>query len=160
MKYLSKSAIISPDSIYRYELTRTWRENDRPPIVWIGLNPSTADANQDDPTIRRIVRFSYDWGYGSMVMLNLFAFRATDPKKLMLAADPMGPDNQSHIMRYAHGPNKMVMAWGNHGAIRNVGPLLIRRLTARPNIYCLQMTKAGHPRHPLYVAASTKPAPV
>ena len=96
MKIIKKSAILSDCRIYRYSLTRTWDVNKKY-VLFIGLNPSTADENYDDPTIRRCVDYAHRWGYGGLVMTNLFAFRATLPIDLKNAKFPIGKENNLWI---------------------------------------------------------------
>jgi hypothetical protein len=151
----SRTAILSLCGTYRYLLTRTWDAN-RSPACWVMLNPSTADATQDDPTIRRCVGFARDWGCGGIVVVNLFAFRATDPAALRTAPDPIGPDNDNHIRRAVTiGGATVVCAWGAHGTLLGRGRSvadLIRSLGVVPQ--CLGTTRDGQPRHPLYVPSA------
>jgi hypothetical protein len=155
--YVGSHAVISPDGLYRYLLTRCW-SHDGPVLFWVCLNPSTADAETDDPTVRRLVGFSKRWGYGGLALLNLFALRATNPKELERAADPVGPDNDRTILGCCtECPRaEVVLAWGAHGGLlmrdRQVLTLL-RSETAR--IYTLGRTKDGHPKHPLYLSNDT-----
>lgn len=148
-------AKFSPCRRYRYELWRTW-DDSAPCAVFIGLNPSTADETQDDPTIRRCMRFARDWGFGRLCMLNLFAIRETDPKKMMLAEDPVGKLNDATLNRMTVGARMVVAAWGVHGEHMNRGNAVRRMLTGR--LHHLGLTKAGHPKHPLYLKASTRPS--
>lgn len=143
--------MFSEDRIYRYQLRRDWDET-LPVVAFIGLNPSTADETQDDPTIRRCIGFAKAWGYGGLVMLNLFAFRATDPKVMRAASDPIGPDNNVHICAVAKEAEAVVAAWGTGGAHLN-RDFAVRRML-HGNIGSLGFTNKGHPRHPLYVPAS------
>lgn len=145
----------SPCRRYRYTLRHRWDElMPEASVMWIGLNPSTADENQLDPTLRRVRAFSAGWGFTSFVMTNLFAFRATDPRDMMEEQDPVGPENDRHLLETARRCSLVVAAWGVHGVhlerARQVG-----RLLAGPNLVCLGTTKDGHPRHPLYVAGDT-----
>ena len=111
---LDNGAELSDCGLYRYLLTRTWdAQCER--VVFIGLNPSTADATEDDPTIRRIIGFARSWGYGGVDMLNLFAFRATDPSDLKAAVDPVGPKNDRYLAEYTSRSHATVAAWGVHG---------------------------------------------
>lgn len=146
-----QSAVFSSDRIYRYELRRTW-DASLPTVAFVGLNPSTADETADDPTIRRCIGFAKRWGYGGLVMLNLFAFRATDPRVMRSATDPVGPDNDWHLTHVK--AETIVAAWGAGGLYRGrdheVWHLLGGRLSA------LGFTKDGHPRHPLYVRGDTE----
>src|SRR5262245_13227298 len=112
--FQQSSAELSPCGRYRYALTRTWGDPKKV-VCWVMLNPSTADADQDDPTIRRCLGFSRAWGAGGLVVVNLFALRATDPDQLRIAADPVGPDNDSHLSTAAFG-RLVVAAWGARGA--------------------------------------------
>jgi hypothetical protein len=149
---MRSSAIFSECRQYRYLLTRTWN-SESATIVFIGLNPSTADETADDPTVRRCVGFARKWGYGGLVLINLFAFRSTDPKRLNDVADPVGPQNDTTIRRCCDRSSCVVAAWGAQGTLmerdRRVLELLSEPL-------CLGVTKSGSPRHPLYLAASTR----
>src|SRR5258708_39445492 len=107
-------ADLSPDRLYRYTLRRTW-DSTLPQILFIGLNPSTADAQRDDPTLRRCIGFARRWGYGQLVVGNLFAFRATRPTELRSCADPIGTDNDSWLQTLAASAGCVVVAWGTHG---------------------------------------------
>lgn len=150
---MSRDAVLSPDGRYRYELRRTWNPV-LPVLTWVMLNPSTADAEVDDPTIRRCVGFGQRWGYGGIVVRNLCAFRVTDPRFLYAALarglDVVGPENW-HQLAFCRPP--VVCAWG---ALRR--PLVgvaaqfhgLMRAEGVP-LECLGMTSGGWPRHPLYV---------
>jgi hypothetical protein len=148
----------SPDRVYRYCLRRTW-ELDNTPVVFIGLNPSIADETIDDPTIRRCCNFAKDWGFGGIIMLNLFAFRATDPEAMKKADDPVGPMNDAILKReiLIDEPPLVVAAWGTHGVFKErcyyVESLL------RGSLSCLLRSKDGHPMHPLYLHHGLKPQP-
>lgn len=158
----SASAVLSPDGIYRYSLTREWlTHGNRNPtrVLWIMLNPSTADAEVNDPTIRRCIRFSQDWGFSSLEVVNLFALRATDPKQLGSHPDPFGPDNAAHIGQGIVRADRIVAAWGAEAyksGRRNVLVDVGKALWGR-TVHCLGVTRSGAPRHPLYVPASVKP---
>lgn len=108
-----RGAKLSDDRLYRYGLWRKW--DDRPKVMFIGLNPSTADEVEDDPTIRRCIGFANSWGYGGIVVANLFGFRATDPTALQKATDPIGPENDEWLYRLADEAALVVGAWGNGG---------------------------------------------
>lgn len=150
-------ACFSPCRTWRYGLWRRWGEGEDRLLMVIGLNPSTADETEDDPTIRRCIRFAKDWGHSGLIMVNLFAFRATDPEVMRRAADPIGPRNNLFLDVYAYSASLILAAWGVHG---DYGGRAARvcQLLARP-LHCLGKTKEGFPRHPLYVAAATKPVP-
>lgn len=148
------SALFSPCELYRYDLTREWGSG--PTVVWVMLNPSTADAEQDDPTIRRCIGFSKAWGYGSLVICNQWAWRSTDPKLLLKLGDPRGPRNAEVIASHIANAELAVAAWGaNAGKMAKVGysRLNVEGMAQRCGVRmsCLGLTKEGHPRHPLYV---------
>lgn len=151
---MKSDALLSPCGRYRYWLTREWGDGDR--VCWVMLNPSTADASQDDPTIRRCIGFSKAWGYGSLIVVNLWAARATDPKELLTLGDPVGPDN-SAAMHFAIGGSSLaVVAWGTFAArMAARGHMRLwpeaSAVESHVPVVCLGRTKDGHPRHPLYV---------
>lgn len=146
---MSSSAVFSPDRMYRYELRREWGPGLR--VAFIGLNPSTADETLDDPTIRRCIGFAKRWGAGSLVMLNLFAFRATDPRAMKAAHHPIGPENDKHIVQATRYVDVAVAAWGVHGSYLARDEEVLKLMPVSPG--ALGFTKAGYPRHPLYVRA-------
>lgn len=152
----TSTAEISPCGLYRYRLTRTW-DAAAPAVVFVMLNPSTADASEDDPTIRRCLGFARRERAGGLVVANLFAFRATDPKALEDAADPIGPDNARWIetcVRETSGP--IVAAWGA-SVPKRLDLLVHMRVVALlplDRLRCLGRTASGAPRHPLYLPAS------
>lgn len=154
-------AVYSPCETYRYSLTR--RRGDGPRILWIMLNPSTADARANDPTIERCERRSWSMGFGSYRIVNLFGFRASDPADLKRADDPVGPSNDRVVLRAARQwlrdeSDLILCGWGVHGAHLGRSTALCKKLlrTGRP-MSCLGTTQAGHPRHPLYVSYSVGP---
>ena len=109
-------AEFSPCRQYRYSLWRYWDEHKRY-AVFVCLNPSTADETKDDPTVRRCINFAKGWDYGGMIMLNLFALRSTDPKRLKLVDDPVGPDNDFHLRSASSKAGITIAAWGIHGTL-------------------------------------------
>lgn len=151
------TAILSKDGRYRYQLTRRWAEG-ADTALWIMLNPSTATASKDDPTIRRCISFSQSFGMASLMVVNLFAFRATDPKKL-LALKPeeaIGPNNAAVLGAAMSIASCVIAAWG----------ALPQKLwtASKPSrdviqtckkLQCLGRAKSGAPRHPLYVRSET-----
>lgn len=153
-------ADISDDGAYRYRLTRRWGRPTDQQICWVMLNPSTADAVEDDPTIRRCIGFSEAWGFGSLVVVNLFALRSTDPKALLTCdVDPVGPRND-HAIRLASIQSAVtIAAWGTKGGYRHRNADVIRLVTGdcMENMHALDITKDGHPKHPLYVKGDTRP---
>lgn len=161
--YTSKDASLSPDGVYRWWLSRGWRPFGvlpERPLVVIGLNPSTADAAKDDPTIRRCVGFAKSWGHDGLLMLNLFAFRATEPHELRITSfDPVGAENDDVIRANVRG-RRVLCAWGTTGFYQDrdqVVLALVRNVGAE--LVVLGRTKDGAPKHPLYVPAITQPVP-
>jgi hypothetical protein len=139
------AAIMGP---YRYTLWRAWTEA-LPRLLFVLLNPSVADASLDDPTLRRCIRFAQDWGYGSVEMANLYAYRATHPRTLRQIADPVGPLNDHHIQEAAGRADKIAVAWGVLGDLHGRDQAVLS-LLPQP-LWCLGYTLGGAPRHPLYV---------
>jgi hypothetical protein len=148
-------ANFSPDRVYRYDLWRTWSFGSSF-ALFVGLNPSTADETQDDPTIRRCVAFAKAWGYSGLCMVNLFAFRATKPEDMKRAADPIGPQNDYVLWERAGRANIVIAAWGAHGSYRGRAADVRRQL---PNLHYLRLTKDGSPGHPLYLPKTLVPQP-
>lgn len=153
---LRRAANFSRCRQYRYALWRWWGEGDDYALI-IGLNPSTADHRQDDPTIRRCIGFARDWGYSGLCVANLFAWRATYPEDLKAAADPIGPRNDQWLRRLAADAAVIVGGWGNHGhhldRARQVRALL-------PPWHALRLNSSGEPAHPLYLPKHLTPFPV
>jgi hypothetical protein len=150
-------AELSDDGRYRYLLGRQWDES-LPKCVFLMLNPSTADATENDPTIRRCIRFARDLGCGSLLVGNPYAFRATDPRDLFKSIEPTGGDrNDAVLARLLSGDGIVIAGWGNHAKPDRVADVV--RLPGADRIVALGLTKSGAPRHPLYVLASTTPSP-
>jgi hypothetical protein len=147
------SAAFSPCRTYRYALWREW--NDGPTVTFIGLNPSTADETKDDPTIRRCVGFAKSWGFGGLIMANLFALRATDPTEMLRHPEPVGPDNDAWLRGLAGRSGKVIAAWGVHGTHRKRDKAVLQMLGDK--LHALALTKAGLPKHPLYLRADLTP---
>jgi len=146
-----RETIFSDDRVYRYVLWREWNnlfDSSTGHAMFIGLNPSTADETKNDPTIRKCIGFAKRWGYNAMCMTNLFAFRSTDPRKMMGFSKPIGPDNDMWIARCAREAGTIVAAWGVKGQHID-RDLEVRKLIDR--LQCLRRTKRGFPEHPLYV---------
>jgi len=153
---MKSRAIISECGKYRYSLSRIW-DDDKPMVLFVMLNPSTADGDQDDPTIRRCIGFAKSWGYGGLWVGNLLAYRATNPKDLKSVADPFGPDNEIHLMQMAIEADLLVCAWGNPNITKNMmhRTKLITGLGLVPHF--LELSKDGTPKHPLYLKSNLKP---
>ena len=152
---MERDAHISACGKYRYALERIW-DRELPTVLFIGLNPSVADGKVDDPTLNRCMRFGRAWGYGAVVMGNLFAFRATNPKELTRVSDPVGPENDEWLMRLRSGVELAVAAWGYRGALHDRAA---RVAESMGKLHCLGTTRSGAPRHPLYVRAVTRFVP-
>ncbi|MEU8272630.1 DUF1643 domain-containing protein [Sphaerisporangium sp. NPDC049002] len=156
---MMRAAVLSSDGCYRYHLARRWAEGAA--VTFVMLNPSTADHHVDDPTIRRCVGFARAWGYGGLAVVNLFAWRATRPVDLGAAGDPVGPDNDEHLVAAARDAvtagAPLVAAWGAHAPAWRVEQVLA--LPGMRGLTALALTQAGHPRHPLYLRATLKPQP-
>lgn len=137
---------------YRYSLWRQW--SDGPAVMFIGLNPSTADATLDDPTIRRCIGFAKSWGFGKLLMTNLFAWRDTSPRDMLAAKDPIGPLNDKALVEASAQATLAIAAWGAYGTHLQ-RDAAVRKLV--PHLHYLRLTKDGHPGHPLYLPASLQP---
>lgn len=154
---MTSSAILSDDRKYRYQLIRRW--SDEPLVNFVGYNPSTADEKTDDPTIRREIGFAKDLGYGGLIKTNLFAWRSTEKRYILTTNDPVGIDNDRHILEAAKevGTGNVIFAWGViPGRMANRESTIVNLLlTFSPR--CLRMTESGFPEHPLYLPSSLKP---
>lgn len=156
LEALDAGALFSPCRRWRYILWRRW-DRELPACAFIGLNPSTADERYNDPTIRRCIRFAMDWGYGSLLMLNIFAFRATDPKDMKAEGqNAIGPLNNEYLRMACREADMPIAAWGIHGAFLDRGNH-VRELVHPAVLRCLGVTKDGSPRHPLYLRRDTRP---
>ncbi len=148
-------ATFSEDRVFRYTLWRRFKESGKT-LAFIGLNPSTADEKIDDPTVRRCINYAKRDGYAQLIMLNLFAFRATLPKDMRAAKDPGGPDHAGNLMAIIEtcaAADKVILAWGNHGSFKGAGRALYKSLVNAQfqwKLYCLGMNKDTSPVHPLY----------
>lgn len=149
------SAVFSPDEVYRYRLDRDF-QRPGPVHAWIMLNPSTADAQVNDPTVRRCVGFSHAWGAGRLIVTNLYALRSTDPAALKTHPEPVGPENDAAILEAAREADLVIAAWGVFEGGR--AEAVLERLTgAGITVHALGLTKAGLPRHPLYLKGDSEP---
>lgn len=153
--FLERDAVISDCGKYRYLLRRTW-DHDRIRALFVMLNPSTADAEVDDATIRSCIRLCRDWGFGSFEVVNLFGWRSTDPKGLDAVADPVGPRNDDIAVNAIERCDIGICAWGafpvDEGRTSEMKNLIASR---RPTAFCLGTTKHGSPKHPLYIKTGT-----
>jgi hypothetical protein len=122
--------------------------------VWIALNPSTADEQTLDPTLKRIKDFSSRWGYNGFHMLNLFAFRATDPKVMKKADDPIGPENDKYLLQFCSESARVIACWGDHGT-HMARASKVQKILRGLDVYYLKFTAKGNPGHPLYIHGDT-----
>lgn len=175
-KYMSAGAHISADGQYRYLLWREWRGTHDPnnwrwldpsygepkACLFVMLNPSTADGERDDATIRRCVGFAKAWNFERLEVVNLFGFRATKPRDLFALAaqggDPVGYENQEIVEQAAHDAGLIVCAWGAHGDFIDQCETMRGWLNGR-KLHVLGFTKGGQPRHPLYAPGHALPLP-
>jgi hypothetical protein len=141
---------------YRYALWREWDWN-LPRVGFVMLNPSRADAEINDPTIRRCIGFARSWGFGGLEVVNLFAYRTTTPKDLSQVADPIGTDNDSHLQSFPKRVDRIILAWGNWGGLYKRDRQALFLLDSAHPLQCLGMTKHGHPKHPLYLRKTAHP---
>ncbi len=166
---MTRGATFSPCRRWRYALWREWGDPSRR-VAFIGLNPSTADETEDDPTMRRCIAFARDWGFGAFDMLNLFAWRSTDPLGLLSAPEPVGPDNDRHLRAVMDRASRIVIAWGSHrkgglpaiiaDRVRVVQPMLrahgiVGAALGPIEVGHLGLNADGNPKHPLYLPAIT-----
>lgn len=151
------TAIYSDCEKYRYSLTRVWEPEGRK-VFFVMLNPSTATEVQNDPTVERCERRARTLGFGGFRVANIFAWRDTDPRNMRAAKDPIGPANDAMITDGCDWADQIICAWGTHGEHRKRGPQVetLMRATNLP-LYHLGLSKAGHPKHPLYIAYVVQP---
>lgn len=153
-------AVISECGKYRYRLWRVWDES-KPKLLFIMLNPSTADASKDDPTIKRCIGFAKSLGFGSIYVGNLYAYRATDPSELLNCPDPYGPCNVVTLLSMIGSCDQVICAWGNSWILKKLKDIPYNDLfksLVKP-LYCLDLSIDGTPRHPLYLKSDLKPKP-
>ena len=149
-------ALFSECGKYRYRLWRTW--SDKPALCFLMLNPSTADEISNDPTVERCERRARSMGFGGLQVINIFAYRATDPKVMKAQADPIGTENDRHILDAVRESGMVVCAWGKHGEHMGWGKEVIDLLgRAEVKTHCLKLNKDGQPAHPLYIGYDVLP---
>lgn len=154
-----RSAVISPCGLFRYRLGRRWADGGRT-LLFVMLNPSTADADVDDPTIRRCIGFAQAEDFSALEVVNLFAYRTPSPQALKVAGYPVGPDNGHHIIAAARECSTACLAWGANAAglkQRSVVRTILASVHRQP--WCLSVTKGGEPAHPLMLRASCRLQP-
>ncbi len=153
-----RGAVFSECGRYRYALWRIWDNAAPLPPSFIGLNPSTADEQQDDPTIRRCIGYAKAWGFGGVVMLNLFALRSTDPANLRGPIEPVGSENDTHLMDYTTFDRLIIACWGVHGKLSGRSDRVEHMLrSSGRRLNHLGLTKDGFPKHPLYLKKDIDP---
>lgn len=150
-----RKASLSRCGQYRYSLSRQW-DASLGTVCFIGLNPSTADAYQDDPTIRRCIGFAKSWGYGGLIIVNVFAFRTPYPNALKQADEPIGPRNAHYLNLAKKTSDLQVAIWGNDGTFLNQAARIQKRFE---NLHVIRMNQSGQPAHPLYLPKQLKPIP-
>lgn len=158
---VGSGAELSDCGLYRYRLWREWDAR-LGRVLWVLLNPSTADAERDDPTVKKCCGFARRWGYGGIEIINLFAFRATNPMDLLGAADPIGPANDQVIGdALLRDFSLVVAAWGRDGSLLDRGGSVRPRLRAHPRVMCLGETKTSprEPKHPVRLGYNTELRP-
>ena len=151
---MNSGAVISKDSKYRYKLWRIWDES-KPLILWIMLNPSTADALYDDKTIKKCTNYTYAWDYGGLYVGNLFAYRATEPKELEFASDPIGLENVRHLYSMRKKCSMILCAWGSFSMVKYIKEKYY--FLEKEELFCLGLNKSGEPKHPLYLKSNIIP---
>lgn len=160
---MEAGACFDPTGIYRYSLWRRWRV-DAPRLVFIMLNPSTADATMNDPTIRRCLQFAQAWRYGTLEVVNLFAFRTPDPRQLKRVANPVGDECDRSIQTAVEQADRVILAWGNAGTLHGRDQIVLQQLqrnawSKTDRLACLGRTQLGQPRHPLYLKQDVQVMP-
>ncbi len=151
---MDNDAVFSKDGLYRYWLSRPIAPMGKK-VTFIGLNPSTADAIHNDPTISRCINFAKQWGASTLIVVNLFAYRSTDPRALKVAPDPVGPENDTWLRNAVTQSDLVVAAWGNGGNLNGRAELVKRMFPTQ--LHALRLTKQGMPSHPLYLPSGLRP---
>ncbi|MEY4304082.1 MAG: hypothetical protein RIT52_257 [Pseudomonadota bacterium] len=152
----ASEAVYSACETYRYALTREWAAGSR--LLWVMLNPSTASESTNDPTVERCERRARALGFGGFRVVNLFALRATDPRALRAAADPVGPDNDTALSDGVIWADAVLCGWGGHGALHGRDRTVCTQLQqAGKPLWHLGLTQAGQPKHPLYIGYAVQP---
>jgi len=154
----TRGAIFSQCLKYRYLLWQDFTDNPKKVVVFLMLNPSTADEMKNDPTVERCERFAKKWEFDGYEVTNLFAWRDTDPKKMRQAEDPIGPDNDYYIKKSCQGADQVICGWGNDGVYFDRSENVLQMLKDTGiKLYALKMNGGGEPTHPLYQPYSRQP---
>ena len=160
--FSASEADISDDEVYRYSLRRTWDQS-AGSCLFVMLNPSKATAVDGDPTINKCVNYARSWGYGTLLVGNLFALRSPSPAVLYRHEDPIGPRNNETLIALGNQSDLTVVAWGAHGLHLGRGPSvlsMLRRSIPNGSVHCLRTVKNGQPGHPLYLPGDATPYPL
>lgn len=152
---MRRTAILSPCERYRYTLGRWWGTG--PYVAFVMLNPSTADATIDDATIRRCIAYARSWQYGGLAVVNLYAFRATDPSDLWQQRDPIGPENDAYLLQVCDDAAEVVCAWGVHAQKCRAAEVVERLTRHEIKLAVLKELRDGSPGHPLDLPANLAP---
>lgn len=155
---ISSGAVFSEDRKYRYRLWRVWDE-ELPRVLFVMLNPSIADEQREDPTLRRCLGFARSWGFGGLYVGNLFAYVSSRPDDLFGAGDPLGRDNNDHLSAMISECSQLICAWGNAPVIKRLGGIPDWKVLRQAGLYCIRRSKNGFPCHPLYQAITSFPLP-
>ncbi|MGD1895359.1 MAG: DUF1643 domain-containing protein [Phormidesmis sp.] len=146
-----RTANFDPAGDYRYQLGRRWRAHG-PEVAFVMLNPSRADASQDDPTLLACIQFARRWNDASLSVVNLFGYRTPHPSELKKTKDPIGTENDAYVLRAVEQAEKVVLAWGNEGGLLGRDRAILTQLVPfQHKLFYLQLNQSGHPRHPLYI---------
>ena len=151
---MKRDAEFSSCGSYRYSLSRIWDES-LPAVLFIMLNPSTADGTKDDPSIRRCISYAKDWGFGSLFVGNLFALKSTKPTGLLESTNPEGPENLKYLLKLSSHCKMIVCAWGNGPILKKLSANSLKNLNRK--LHCLKLSLDGIPCHPLYLPKDLKP---
>jgi len=157
----NRTAVFSPCRKWRYHLQQVW-DDKTPNLIWLMLNPSTADETKNDPTVERCEQRARMWGFGGVEVYNIFAFRATDPSDMKAQDDPIGPDNDDWIIKFAKKSQqtKAIVGWGEHGKHRGRGEAVMSLIKAHDGyVQALKVNASGHPKHPLYIGYKQETSP-
>ena len=150
-----KTATFSKCKTYRYLLEREW-DSSKPKVLFIMLNPSMEDHNQENATIRRCIGFAKELGFGSLIIGNLFAYRATSPSDLAKADQPTGDKNLAYLRKAKSASDKVITAWGVSQIVKKLRPEKVLKTIDKWETYSFGHCKDGTPKHPLYLRKGTK----
>ncbi|NJM97004.1 MAG: DUF1643 domain-containing protein [Phormidesmis sp. RL_2_1] len=147
---MERTALFDSSGHYRYLLGRRWQAGGQT-VAFVMLNPSRADAACEDPTLRACIQFAQRWEYAALSVVNLFGYRTPHPEVLKAIADPVGPENDAYVLKAAATANRVVLAWGNQGCLRQRDRAMLTLLAPyQPKLSYIALNRSGQPRHPLY----------